>query len=255
MRLLLLSFVAALIAVQMPQSVSAQPQATVPLSYVDIDPDQLVDAAFSAPYGRLLLAEFASALAGSADEACLQGKGIETSSLPDRARAITVRQGAQFIRRFVAMVDRPALKAAFAARIGADAEAELAKLRDHPDVRPFIVLDTVGRDAAVANSIIEMLDRNLLVLKVKLARRFHPLATGNQKLIEADPSDEINDKLDELVATNKSAALARYLELTDAAQEALDQSINTKTLLGVRNVDLMPGLENDMADVCIGRQQ
>ena len=80
------------------------------------------------------------------------------------------------------------------------------------------------------------------------------MATGNQTLISADPSDDSHDKLDDLSANSKSTALARYVELMDAMQEAAGQSTDAKALLGVRNVDLMPGLDNDLADVCVASQ-
>lgn len=251
MRLFLLSLMTALIAVQSPRSALAQSQVVVPLTYLKIEPAQLVETAFSTPYGRLLIAEFATVLAESADAACLQNNGIEKSGLEGRARAITLRQGTQFLRKFQAMIDQAALKAAFAARMGAGAEAELANLRNNPDLGHFLDLTALAQEAGTANAVIEMLDRNILVLRIKIARSFHPMATGNKKLLDADPSDAINDKLDDLATGGKSAALARYIELTDAAHEALNQSISANALLGVSDVDLMPGLDKDLADICV----
>ena len=99
------------------------------------------------------------------------------------------------------------------------------------------------RQAATALAVAETLGRNLLILKIKLSRRFDPIASGNPKLLDADPSNQVFDKLNALLANSKSAALARYLKLMDAVQLALNESIDTKALLSMRIVDLMPGLE------------
>jgi hypothetical protein len=253
MRPILLALLAALIAVQMPQSAPAQ--VTVSLSYIENDPAKLVEAAFSAPYGRLLIAEFAAVLTESADPACLKSRSLQASALAERARSIVLRQGAELVKKFASAVDRAALKTAFASRMGAGADAELAKLRNNPDVRAFLELAAPARDAATANAVVETLDRNMLVLKFKVSRRFDPMATGNQKLLGADPSDSIGDKLDALVKSGKSTALARFIELMGGLQEAVNASTNAKALLGTRIVDLMPGLDKDLADICLLRQQ
>jgi hypothetical protein len=252
-RFMLLSFLAALIAVQAPRPAPAQP--TVPFTYLEGEPEQLVEAAFSAPFGRLLIAEFAAAIADSADAACLKANGIETPAIEGRARTIVVRHGAQFIRGYLSAVDRVAFKANLAKRMGAGAEAELTKLHNDPDVRAYLELAMPVRQAATALAVAETLGRNLLILKIKLSRRFDPIASGNQKLVDADPSNQVVDKLNALLANSKSAALTRYLKLTDAVQSALTESVNTNALLSMRTVDLMPGLESDLADLCIRRSK
>ena len=166
-----------------------------------------------------------------------------------------VRHGAQFIRGYLSAVDRAAFKANLAKRMGAGAEAELVKLRDDPDVRSFLGLVQPVRQSETALAVAETLGRNLLILKIKLSRRFDPIASGNQKLLDADPSNQVFDKLNALLANSKSVALSRYLKLTDAVQLALNESVNTKALLSMRIVDLMPGLESDLADVCVRRSQ
>ena len=174
MRLLLLSLLVALIAVQAPRSASAQPQGTVPLTYLEAEPEQLVEAAFSTPFGKLLIAEFAAAVADSADAACLKAKGLETSALEGRARVITIRHGVQLVGKYLSTVDRTAFTANLASRMGAGAEAELARLRDNPDVRAYLELAMPIRHAATALAVAETLGRNLLILKIKLSRRFDP---------------------------------------------------------------------------------
>ena len=65
-----------LVVVIVPRSVLAQSpyKISFPLIYVDNEPGQIANATFSAPFGRLLVAEFAAVLADSADAACLNAK-------------------------------------------------------------------------------------------------------------------------------------------------------------------------------------
>lgn len=254
MRLLLAVMLTALIAVATPRSASAQPQVSVPLIYLEADPDKLVETAFSIPYGQLLIAEFATVLAASADASCLKSNGIDKSGLEQRARALTLRHGAEIVRRYAAAVDRAKFKTNLSTSMGAGAEAELAKLRTDKDVRALIELGAPMQDAAIVNAVIETVDRNIVLLKFKLSRRFHPLATGDMKLLDADPSDSVLEKLEQLIKASSSAAVDRYLELMVAVQEALNQSTDTRALLGTRVVDLTPGLDKDLAAVCISRQ-
>ena len=136
--------------------------------------------------------------------------------------------------------------------MGAGADTELVKLRDN-DVRAYLELAVPIRQAATVLAVAETLGRNLLILKIKLSRRFDP-GSGNPRLIDADPSNQV-DKLNALLAGSKSPAFARYMKLIDAAQMALNDSTDTKAWLSTRIVDLMPGLEQDLADVCIFRSK
>lgn len=254
MRVVLLSFLTALIAVLPPRSAPAQTQVSIPLPYIEQAPEQLVEAAFSAPYGRLLIAEFAAVLAESAGAPCLKTNGIDKAGIEGRARAMTLRHGTQLVRKYASAVDRAAFKTHLASIAGAGAEAELADLRKNKDVRTFMELAVPVRDAGIVNAVTETLDRNILILKFKLTRRFNPIATGDVKLLSADPSDTAQDKAEAFLTASKSAPLNRYVELTTAAQEALNRSIDAKALLGTRIIDLMPGLDKDLAGACISRQ-
>jgi hypothetical protein len=250
--LLLLSFLAGLIVADTARSAPAEPQ--LPLVYLEAPPEQLVETAFSAPFGKLLVAQLAIAIGEGADAACLQAKGIDKAALGDRARAIMVRNGAQSFRKYLSAVDQSAFKARFAASMGADAEAELARLRGDKDVRAFLELGAPARDAAIAYNVVETLGRIALILKINLSRRFDPISTGDANLLSADPTESTSAKVDAFVQGSTSSALTRYLDLTEAAQQALNRSLDTKLYLSLRIVDLMPGLEHDLADVCVFRK-
>ena len=129
---------------------------------------------------------------------------------------------------------------------------EVTRLRFLPDVRTFMELGVPLQHAAVVNNVLEMIERYALVLKIKLGR-FHPLSTGKDKLILADPTEAALDKLDKFVASRKSGPLNRYIELMGAMQDALDQSIDKERFLALRIVDMMPGLDTDLSDICVLR--
>ncbi len=232
-----------------PQRVAAEPKVSLPLGYIESEPDKIVAEAFSAPYGRLLVAEFTSSFSEGTFGDCVRSKRMEPSAFADSVHALVVRHGAQMIRNQAAAIDRPAFKTNFATLAGADAEAELVRLRDDPNVRTFLEIGAPLRHAATVNIVIEMVDRYLLIQRIKI-RRFNPIATGNEELLKADPSEAILDRLDDFMQKIRSSALNRYLELSQMAQQALDQSIDTKMLLSYRIVDLFPGLDKDLANIC-----
>jgi hypothetical protein len=251
--ILLLVFVAVFTVADTARSEPAGPQ--LPLIYLEAPPEKLVETAFSAPFGKLLVAQLAAAIGEGADAACLQAKGIDKGALDDRARAILVRNGAQSFHKYLSAVDRSAFKSRLAASAGADAEAELARLRADKDVRAFLELSAPARNAAIAYNVVETLGRIVMLLKINMSRRFDPISSGDTALLGADPTESTKAKVEAFVQASSSASLTRYLDLTDAAQEALNRSIDTKLYLSLRIVDLMPGLEQDLADVCVFRRK
>lgn len=247
--ILLLLLLAGLTVADTARSAPAEPQ--LPLIYLEAPPEKLVETAFSAPFGKLLVAQLAAAIGEGADAACLQAKGIDKAALGERARAIMVRNGAQSFQKYLSAVDRAAFKTRFAASIGAGAEAELARLRNDKDVRAFLELSAPARNAAIALNVVETLGRIVVLLKINLSRRFDPISSGDVALLKADPTEAVSTKVDAFVQGSNSASLTRYLDLTDAAQQALNRSLDNKLYLSLRIVDLMPGLEQDLADVCV----
>jgi hypothetical protein len=251
--ILLFVSLAAFATADTARSEPAAPQ--LPLIYLEAPPEQLVETAFSAPFGKLLVAQLAAAIGEGADAACLQGRGIDKAVLGDRARAIMVRNGAQSFRKYLSAVDQETFKARLAASMGAGAEAEMTRLRGDKDVRAFLELAAPARDAAIAYNVVETLGRVVMLLKINMSRRFDPMSSGDAKLLSADPTEAVSAKVDAFVQASTSAALTRYLDLTDAAQEALNRSLDSKFYLSLRIVDLMPGLEQDLADVCVFRRK
>jgi hypothetical protein len=248
----MLSVLAILALAGAPQC-EAQSQAGLPLLVLEITPAELAPAAFAERYGTLLAAEFAEVVRDSADVECLKTKGIERTALAERTNGILLRQAKQMFEIIDGVIDRPAFDARLAEFAGPNVKTEWARVRDDPDVKAFLALTRSLRLAIGADVAIETLDRAALVLRVKLVRRIHPLATGKEELINANPTDEYLDKLDELVSNSKSKALARHLELVEAAEKALEQSLKRDSLQKLGPVQLMASLDRELADVCVGR--
>ena len=226
----------------------------VPMLVLEIRPAVLAPAAFAEQYGRLLAAEFAEVVSDSADAACLKAKGIERTALAERTNGILLRQARQMFEIIDDAIDRAAFDARLRELAGPSVEAEWARVRNDPDVKAFLALYRSLRLATAADVAIENLDRAALVLRIKLVRRIHPLATGKVELYDANPTDEYLGKLHELVSNSKSDALARHLELFKAAEKALENSLKRDSLPKlVSSVQLMPGLDRELADVCVGR--
>src|SRR5438874_13825789 len=84
------------------------PQATaqrggLPLYFVDIVPAKVVPAAFEAPYGRVLMSEFAAVLSDSADADCLKANGASKQKVSEQARAILLRRGTYQMEKLVGL--------------------------------------------------------------------------------------------------------------------------------------------------------
>src|SRR5262245_44484002 len=124
MRLAAVSLLAAL-TMALPQVSLAQ--TPLPPHYFDKNPEETARAAFSAPYGALLVAEFGSILGDSADQACLAAKGLRKDVIAGRAHDILVHMAAQMSRTVAGVVNREVFKAKFDALQGVGASDELVR--------------------------------------------------------------------------------------------------------------------------------
>ena len=101
---------------------------------------------------------------------------IEKSALAGSAHLVLVRHGTQMLQKFIATIDQPAFTAKLAARKGAVANTERLRLRNDPDVRDYIALELPATLAGTGYSVLENLDRIILILRIKLVRRLIPTA-------------------------------------------------------------------------------
>ena len=264
MRPFLLSLLVMLSVATVPRSAIAQSNprgGPLPLSFLDIVPAEFVATAFAQPYGRALVKEFAAILRDSANPKCLKTKGITKEQLSNQARAILLRRGTYLLKRLIGTIDRSAFKTYAPARIGRDGLAEIKRLQSNRNVRAYLGVEKPALLAYVASYIVENVDRYAIIWRINLVRGINPYSSGNQSLIDLDPTEKTEAKLKEMVANDKSGALERYLGITAAAQKPLDDAIDPKVAQSFGPGELLAdpnknrqGLYNDLAGLCVVRR-
>ena len=99
--------------------------------------------------------------------------------------------------------------------------------------------------------IFEQFDRHLLVKRIKLTA-VSPLGTGNEALLNMNPTEAAEEKIDKFVAASKSPALKKYLKLS---QQSLAASVAATKKEEARKAGpsaFFGGVEADLAELCIG---
>jgi hypothetical protein len=251
MRLLVFSLLTALTTLTAPAVAEPQAKVALPLYYLGINAEGFAEAVFAEPYGRRLVAEFAAVLGESGTAECLKSRGIEKDQLAERARAILLRQGAQLLGKFAATIDMTAFTEKLAASEGADAAAELTKLRENRDVHTFDEISRPALLAEAADIIVENLDRYALLLRIRLARPVSPFGSGDKALLDANPTEKSVEALGEFMTKTRSAAVDRYLDLSQSVQLALNESISRDAMLNLGPAQLLSGLDKDLAELCV----
>src|SRR5262245_35810956 len=202
-----------LLASSAPGVAPAQAQ-LVRSDYLEQAPIELVRDAFASGYGAILAAEFGVILRESADPACLAAKGIDPAQLSDRGKDILVRYGAQMIQVIVGTVDMARYEAILATKFGPNARGDIARLRNDPEVQKALSLGQPGKLAQIAGRVADFFSSFVLLSRIKLSRPFSPLHSGDEKVLNADPSGASAAAVRRFVAQSKSQQLARYVALT-----------------------------------------
>jgi len=226
-------------------------RAQIPLSSPYDNPADLVREALAAPYGRAMVVEFGAVLRASADAACLRSKNLKPEQLETLGEAFLVKWGASSLRTLASFIDIALYETEFAKNAGAGAQTELDRLKADPDVKRYLAIERPRRRAAVVNYIVEQFTRYTLINRIMVGP-VAPLASGNQALLDADPTEKVEADLEEFLASVSSEPLLRYLDISEKASAALETSLNTEQ---VRNSlgpsELFRGAEKDLAGLCI----
>jgi len=224
-------------------------------TYADVlhpSPAQRAAEAFNTDFGRLVVADIGRALRASADWDCLHKKNLfAPEALARGGGELMVRNGAAILGAYAKASDGKKLDERLAARAGANARAEIERLRGDPEVRKFEALTERARLASLVLFVTETTERHALLARIKFQWPISPLASGNPTLLDADPSDRALDERENLINSSKSDPLKRWLQLNAAMDEAFRESMDPNALLRLGPRELTPETESGLAGLCV----
>lgn len=216
-------------------------------------PDVLVREALVSPYGRALVAELGNAMRAAADPACLQSKNLSPQQLTERGGQLMTTWGIRVMEKVLTYIDPKVYEEKFAASAGRNASAELARLRENADVKRYLALERPLRFAKVLDFIFEQFDRYALLSRLKIAS-ISPIATGNMTLMEANPSEKSEEALEQFRQAKQSAPVQRFLVLGEQAATAMAAAMKQDQIIRVGPSTFYRGVENDLAELCVGKR-
>ena len=79
-----------------------------------------------------------------------------------------------------------------------------------------------------------------------------PLATGNNQLLEMNPTEAAERKLSQFATENKSPVLKKYLDLSQQSLVASTLATKIEDALKLGPDTFVGGMEADLAELCIG---
>jgi hypothetical protein len=239
-------------AILMATGVTAPASAQVPLASPAEKPAELTREAFASPYGRAMVAEFNAVLRASADSACLQSKKLTTAQLAQRGEASITKWGVKAMEVLASFINISIYETKLALSAGVGAAAELKRLEASPEVKRYLAIERPRRLAFVLDYVFEQFSRYLLINRIKFGQ-VSPLATGNETLLRANPTEKTEAELEQFLKATTSPQVKRYLELKEQAAAALAASLNTdQTRNTFSPTALFRGAEQDLAALCVG---
>ena len=203
-------------------------------------------------YGQLIVDEMHKALLKGAQPSCLNEKGIARADLlRDRGEALLVQFGQGMSDKMMEVVNAEAADKEFLRLAGANALNVLRTLMKDANVIELLRLSRVGDRDRMVDRMTEIFDRYVLLHRIKIDR-ISPLVTGSTFLMEKNRAVGADEKSDEFVAKNGTPAVKRYIELVEAAGEALESGIDRERLERLGPTQLMAGLDTALVASCIG---
>ena len=209
------------------------------------EPVARVREALASPYGQALIAELGKNLRAGADAACLSAKAIAADQLETRGLALMTKWGTRMAETTESLVDKKIYAKKFSGH------AELAKLSNDINVRRYLAIAQPIQPSRMLNAMFEQLDMYVAIKRIKL-NSISPSASGNEALMSKDPADVAEKMLEAFAMINRSAALKRYLALTDQEMAARAAAMR-KDLVALQPMPTMfyQGIEIDLAELCI----
>ena len=229
-------------------SAAAPALAQLPTSGPTEQPVTFVPAAFASPYGRALIAELGQALRADADPACLNSKAITADQLEQHGEALLIKWGTRAMETARSYVDFEAYEKNF------PASTELKGLREQPQIKRYLDIEQPIRQAKTLDFIFEQFDRYVLLNQIKIAP-VSPVASGNDEVLRANPTEAAEEALDDFIKTNKSPQIERFLALSEQATEATQGAIKKEQAVRAGPGTFYQGIEFDLAELCIGSRR
>jgi hypothetical protein len=216
---------------------------------LEMTPAEAARTAFEQPYGKALVTEAAKVFRKSADPRCLAEKKLDEPQLEAKARELLVYYGARTIEAYQGLVDLKKLEAALEARAGPGVKDEIARLRSTPEVAEFNKLSAPARFVNTAEHILEGFETYFLIHRFRFAP-ISPLATGDDRLVKM--SEEAEKSIEPLLAGKRTAALARYLELSEIIGEEYAKAFDRQGMLRFNGPSsFFRGVEAELAELCL----
>lgn len=185
-------------------------RAQFPIDLASPPPAQTVRDALAHPYGHALVAEFAKIVAQNADPACLRDKALDAVTLNDRGRDIFERYGTRATEMLVNNIDGRVFETIFAARAGATAKEEFARLRNEPAAQQYLSLERPIRLVKVLDFIVVNFDRYALITRIKM-KSISPISIGNDELMNANRRKKLKQHWSNLWSTANRRSLSASL--------------------------------------------
>jgi len=214
------------------------------------EPEVLFRDALAMPYGEVLLKTFAESVRRNGDPACLQAKAIDDAAAIAQGRAILQRYGVRMMQILDESIDAAAYAKELTAAAGADAETELKRLWEDPEVKQLIAIGRPARLARVLDMVLEQFDRHLLIERVKFDT-ISPEGRGLPPLPE-NPIESAEEAEQEFYDKTDAPQLKRYLELIEAVTIATNKAINLEKAQQFSPRLVFGGVERELAELCIG---
>jgi hypothetical protein len=210
--------------------------------------------AFDSPYGKALVAELGKSLRENADASCLAAKGIAPDQLEQRGHDLVIKWALRTMETANSFIDPKVYHEKFTSTAGPGADDELARLRNDTDVKRSMELERPIQLAEIVDLFFEQFDRYVLVKQIKLTA-ISPLATGNNQLLEMNPTEAAEREHSQFAAANKSPVLKKYLELSQQSLVASTLATKMEDALKMGPDTFVGGMEADLAELCIGSKR
>ena len=229
---------------------AAPAQAQLVLEVPPEQPAPLLREAFASAYGQAMADQLGQALHDAADPSCLTSKKMADAELRRRGLELMVKWGSRLLDQSASLINAKAYEDNLAAADGRNASAELARLKDDADVKRYREIERPIRLTAVLDSVFEQFDRYAMIARIKIAP-LSPVASGNDALLDRDPTEASERELKEFTAAHQSPALKRFQKLSADAEDAITAAARSDQAEQAGPATFFRGVESDLAEICV----